>query len=353
MVNHFLPGMSEQHRVTLAYMLTGILESNQVQLKEMADAVKYPHKTMSLADRFRRFLRNDQLVIEAQYLPFVQLILSALSRERLVLAIDTTPIGGGCLCLMVSVLYKSRALPLCWIVFKGKKGHSSVQLQLQLLQQVQALVPETSQVILLGDGEFDASQLIDWLQQQPNWHYVCRTATKLLVQIQGQWRALQELLPAAGQEAFLSEVRFTRTDQIGPLNVLIVWHAEKQEHWCFVTNFTSPAEAKKWYRKRFAIETLFSDVKGRGFHLDKTRLFQPERVRRLILVTAIAYLFTVFLGVELIVSGPLARLVRTDAFYHSLFRLGRTYLKHLLNECLTIPMLRSLYPPSSFEHVVL
>ncbi|NJN98921.1 MAG: IS4 family transposase, partial [Anaerolineales bacterium] len=40
---------------------------------------------------------------------------------------------------------------------------------------------------------------------------------------------------------------------------------------------------------RFTTETLFSDLKGRGFHLDDTRLWQPERLHRLLLAAAIAY----------------------------------------------------------------
>jgi hypothetical protein len=42
-------------------------------------------------------------------------------------------------------------------------------------------------------------------------------------------------------------------------------------------------EAFNWYRKRFRIETLFSDLKGRGFNLQKSGLRAPERVSRLII----------------------------------------------------------------------
>jgi hypothetical protein len=41
----------------------------------------------------------------------------------LVLAIDGSDIGRGCVTLMVSVIYQRRALPLVWVVVKGKKGH--------------------------------------------------------------------------------------------------------------------------------------------------------------------------------------------------------------------------------------
>ena len=64
-------------------------------------------------------------------------------------------------------------------------------------------------------------------------------------------------------------------------------------------------------------------------------------------------IFTVFLGVELIVRGPFEKLFRTDRFYHSLFQLGLSHLNHLLKSCLPIPDLGPLPPPDSFEHVVL
>lgn len=45
-----------------------------------------------------------------------------------------------------------------------------------------------------------------------------------------------------------------------------------------VTNMTGRTPAKKWYKFRYYIETFFSDVKRRGFDLDRTRLSFPARV---------------------------------------------------------------------------
>ena len=353
MINKFLPGMLEANRVTLAYMITGIIGSKDVQLRQVANKVVYPGKETSLVERFRRFLQNENVVVKVEYNPFVGLILSALSQSRLVLAIDSTKVGGSCICLMVSIVYKSRALPLCWVVFKGRKGHSSAEIQLALMQTLQSLLPPEREVIILGDGEFDGSELVTWFEQQMTWHYVCRTANKIKIRFQGQWLALADLDLTPGEETFLTDVLFTQTGQAGPLNILVVWNEKEKEHWFFVTNFSDLKTAKKWYHQRFLIETLFSDVKGRGFNLDKTRIWKPERVNRLILAVAIAYVFTIFLGVKLIMSGPFEKLFRTDRFYHSLFQLGLSHLNYLLKSCLPIPELGSLPPPDSFEHVVL
>jgi hypothetical protein len=353
MINKFLPEMLEANRITLAYLITGIIGSKDVQLRQIAGKVVYRNKETSLVERFRRFIRNENIVVKVEFNPFVELILSGLSQSQLVLAIDSTKVGGGCICLMVSIVYKSRALPLCWTVFKGRKGHSATDIQLTLMQTLQSLLPTTQDVIILGDGEFDSCELVTWFEQQITWHYVCRTANRMLIEYQDQWLALADLPLAEGEETFLTDIIFTQTEQVGPLNILVIWNKKEMNHWFFVTNFNNPKEAKKWYQKRFSIETLFSDVKGRGFHLDKTRIWNPQRVHRLLFAVAIAYIFTVFLGVELIVRGPFEKLFRTDRFYHSLFQLGLSHLNHLLKFCLPIPELGPLPSPDSFEHVVL
>lgn len=351
LVDTMLPEMLEENRITLAQLVTGISRSGQVQFRKVAQKVKYRFKKPSLEDKFRRFVRNENINVDIEYLPFAQFIIAALSgnQEQLVLLIDSSKVGGRCICLMVSVYYKGRALPLCWTVYKGKKGHSSIETQLALLQTAYTLVPENMPVVFLGDGEFDGAHLVEWMEQV-GWQYACRTASDTLILYQGTWVALQDLPLAAKQEAFCANVLFTQSVQVGPVNILAVWNEKEERHWFIVTNFETQEQAQMWYRKRFTIETLFSDVKGRGFHLDKTRLFIPERVSRLILATAIAYVFSVFLGVDLIHSGRLGQLVRTDDSYYSLFQLGLIYLDHLLNNSLPFPDLY-LPPPDSFYYL--
>lgn len=352
-INKYLPGMLEENRVTLAYLITGIIGAKNVQLKKVANKVVYGGKETSLVERFRRFLRNEKIVVKVEFMPFVELILSGLKNSRLVLAIDSSKVGGRCICLMISVVYKSRALPLCWVVFKGRKGHSSLETQLALFKTLKTLLPAEQEVIILGDGEFDGGELVDWFKQQEKWAYVCRTANSNKIFYQGQWQSLADLDLVEEKEYFLENVLFTETGQVGPLNILVVWNKKEQTHWFFITNFDTSKQAKKWYRKRFSIETLFSDVKGRGFNLDKTRIWKPERVHRLIFAVAISYVFTIFLGVELIMHGPFDRLFRTDRFFHSLFQLGLSYLNYLLKFCLHIPEPDAFPHPDSFEHFIL
>ena len=245
MVSRFWPNMLEDNRITLAYMITGILRSKSVQFRKVAQTVRYSYQNTSLEDRFRRFVRNSNIVVAVEFLPLTELILSAVSRERLVLLVDSTKIGGGCICLMVSVLYKNRALPLGWIVFKGKKGHSCQDMQHALFRAIQSLIPDERPVILLGDGEFDGSRVIEWFETGTTWQYVCRTTNTTLVWYQGRWIALKDFPLTAGQGGFLTGVRFTQSGQVGPVNILVVWNKKEGCHWFFVTNFDTQAEVRQ------------------------------------------------------------------------------------------------------------
>jgi hypothetical protein len=348
-----LPGMQGDNLLTLAYLIVGLILGRNVQLAKIAERVSYAHKESSLEDRFRRFMTNPNIVVQISYSIFIRLIFKAINLKQIVLSIDTTKSGGGCITLMIGISYHSRALPLVWVTFKGKKGHTPQEMQRALLKTVQSYLPPDSQVILLGDGEFDGCQVLEWLNSQPNWHYVCRTAKDTRVKLRDQWFSLHELAPVTGQEAFFDQLLFTEAHQIGPSNIMVVWGVKEQTHWFFVTNFETLAEAKRWYRKRFQIETLFSDLKSRGFNLQESHLKDPQRVNRLLLALAMAYLFIVFWGVEAITSGAIRRMIRTDRFDHSLSQLGFKYIYHLLNKCLSIPPLLSLPTPTSFCHVVL
>jgi len=67
MITKFLPGMLEANRVSLAYLITGIIGSKSVQLSQVANKVVYAAKETSLVERFRRFLQNEHIVVRSEF----------------------------------------------------------------------------------------------------------------------------------------------------------------------------------------------------------------------------------------------------------------------------------------------
>ncbi len=169
-------GNLARHLNTLACLIGGIVQGKSCQLPTIARHAPEPAKVDSRIKRYSRWTQNEQVDFESYYLPFVEPLLSSLARIRpLVFLIDGSEVGHECLTLMISLIYQKRALPITWLVVKGSKGHLSEDLHLVLLAQLEEIVPPDSQVIVLGDGEFDGIEFQAILHTF-EWWYVSRTA---------------------------------------------------------------------------------------------------------------------------------------------------------------------------------
>ncbi len=148
-----------RHLHTLAALISGIVGSKRTHLLAIAGQVLDGSKRENQVKRFSRWIANQRIDLETYFLPFAEALLVSLAHHMLVLTMDGSGVGRGCLTLMVSVVYKKRALPIAWIVVKGSKGHFPKETHVALLEQVHALVPEDADVVFLGDGEFDGTTL--------------------------------------------------------------------------------------------------------------------------------------------------------------------------------------------------
>jgi hypothetical protein len=332
-----MTGRQARHMNTLAGMVSGIVRSGKCHLKAIAKKAPDRSKVESRSKRFTRYVQNEQVDAQTYYLPFIEALLMGLARcGPLVLVMDGSEVGRGCLALVISVVYQQRALPLVWMVVKGSKGHFSEEAHLSLLAQVQPLIPEGSDVIFLGDGEFDGIGLQAEIDQN-DWQYVCRTACNRLLNDDGDEFSLQEIHLQPGDCLAIPEIGFTQANY-GPVLVVAWWHRDYQEPIYLVSNMDLAEEACHWYAKRFRIETFFSDQKSRGFHLHKSHISEPERMSRLLIAACLAYIWIIYLGVVAKKEKWVAIIHRPNRCDLSLFQLGLDLLEHFLNESLPIPV---------------
>jgi hypothetical protein len=314
--------------VTLAMMISGIVMSRNAQLSAMSSEIPTATKEKSIEMRMRRWVK-DEIDEEAVYLPFARQILEALSHLPLVLVMDGSQAGRGCMVLMVGVLYQKRALPIAWLVYKGKKGHASAERHKQALNKVVPLLPEGSEVVLLGDAEYDTTEMIQWIEKNTAWQYVLRTSPQIYVQTDQQEQAIRDYPLEKGKVLFLPQAGFTQTVAI-TLNVVGWWASRYEEPIFMVTNLDSPYQACRYYRRRFRIETFFSDQKSRGFHIHKSHLADPARLSRLLIAACLAYIWMITQGLQVIATNNISLIDRTERIDKSLFRLGLDWLKYAL-----------------------
>ena len=327
-------GNLARHLNTLAMLIAGIIGSQKTHLPAIARKVPTQSKVQSRVRRMERFLANDAIDNRTYYLPYVEALLHSLPEGPLVLVIDGSEIGRQCILLSINVVYKKRALPLCWLVVKGQKGHLSEATHIELVHKLALLLPPERSVVFLGDGEFDGVELLKTLQDL-GWNYVCRSAKNVLLTEAGERFQPTDLLLQAGDRIELPEVGFTASEY-GPVLVGIVWETAWKEPLILVSNLDFLCEAYAFYQKRFRIETFFSDQKSRGFSLGHSHISDTEHLERLLIATCLAYLWMVCLGQWVVQTGQLALIHRSDRCDWSLFRIGLAWVEFCLNEGLPL-----------------
>jgi hypothetical protein len=351
-LSQFFPsisGHSERHFNTLCALICGLSGGQHAHLSTIADhAPSNGADQESLITRFRRYLKNESITIKGSFLPVAKALLANLAQQPLTLVMDGSTVGRGCGALMVSLVYHGRALPLIWLVVKGKKGHFPQQTHIQLLALLQELIPEGADVSVLGDGEFDGTDFQAELHKL-KWKYVCRTAPNLLMTVDGRVTSVGAMAPERGEKLGIRPVYLT-AEQYGPVCVLGLWEEAYEEPIYLVTTMLDLKAAIMLYRKRAHIETFFSDQKSRGFQLHKSHLSAPARLTRLLIASCLAYIWLVYLGVCALSDEWKKRVHRRHRCDLSLFRLGVRLLARCLKEERPIPegfLLPALLPTTS------
>ncbi|MBF0620788.1 MAG: IS4 family transposase [Magnetococcales bacterium] len=333
-------GNVARHLNTLAAMMSGIIGAKNVHLPEVASKAPNGTKLTSREKKFVRWVRNKRIEIEEYFLPFAQLLMARLAQiqEALVIAIDGSSVGRGNIALMANVIFKGRALPITWIVLKGKKGHLPEELHLRLMEQIQALIPSDTRVVILGDGEFDGVRLLETVSMM-GWDFSCRTSKSIILNWEGYEFSCREIEKHMTEGEYIDVCNcLFKKDKHGPVRVVCWWREDCKEPIYLVSNLTTAEEVCDQYALRFRIETFFSDQKTRGFQIQRSHLSNPERLSRLLIAACLAYIWVVYLGELCKESGKAGEIHRCNRIDLSLFQLGFRWLEHLLNEGLRLVM---------------
>lgn len=322
---------------TLAALVSGIVLGKSCQLPSIARKAPDQAKADSRIKRYSRWIQNERVDYEAYYLPFVKELLVNLAQIReMAFIIDGSEVGHECITLMISLIYGQRALPITWLVVKGCKGHLPERIHLDLLSQLAEILPENCRAVFLGDGEFDGIKLQTALQAL-GLRYVCRTAKNTQLYEDDRLFSFSDLCLQPGDQISIPNSWFTK-EGYGPVTVIAYWERGYSDPIFLVTNFELADEAIYWYKKRFHIETFFSDEKSRGFYLDKSHLSDPQRLSTLMIAACLAYLWIIYLGLVALRKDWVKIIHRSDRCDWSLFRLGLALLDHFLNNDLLIPV---------------
>jgi hypothetical protein len=208
---------------------------------------------------------------------------------------------------MIAVDWRGVGIPLLWTLLPSR-GNSDAATRLELLDRLAHVFPNLRIEALIGDREFIGGAWMANLKAR-NIPFVLRLKhTQLIRRENFPTRPVSVLARRLqpGRKLIVREpCRLADSPDTPSLHIVIL-RLKDRELLVLATN-TKPKAALKRYRARWRIESLFANLKSRGFDLEATHLTNPAKLETLIACLAIAVALAAKSGVAAEAHAPIPR----------------------------------------------
>lgn len=285
-------------RKTLAELVFGAMRCRRVSIAEIGRSLNSQALTKHCIKRVYRFLRNTR--VEATEGCEALVVLAARrANGRLFVAVDWTDIREYKV-LKASVPLGGRSVPILfaayrkWELFKSQNAFEEGFFRLLKL-----LLPVRCQAVVLADRGLGRTELLRTLQEL-GLSYVIRVRLAVWFASEQYCGRLDDL---AIRPRTHKDLGFGRYRKSKPLEQRIIfwWKPKHKEGWFLGTDLDwGWRKVCAAYGLRMQIEELFRDEKNLryGWALRHIDLSDPQRLERLVLVLAFAYLTVLLIGLN-------------------------------------------------------
>jgi hypothetical protein len=302
---HHLPHLRPAQRRGLAWWVYGTILAHSACQNAVLTALLTVGAWHGVRQRLREWLYDGadkaapcqtQLDVTTCFAPLLRWLLAWWQGQELALAIDATAHGERVVALVVSVLYRSNAIPVAWHVLPANQPGAWMPHILRLLRLLRPAVPRPLRVLVLADQGLWSPRL--WKRIRAlHWHPVVRLHATVSFQPVGQRRRpARQLVPGPGQAWVGPGVAFRARAIRRPGTLVVVWAQEQVAPWVVLTDLPPEGIGVCWYGLRVWVELGFRALKGLGWQWQQTRRTEPTRVARHWLVLAVAMLWVLAYG---------------------------------------------------------
>ena len=291
-----------RHLQTFVWMVVGLIQAEGVRLPAWVPFVQGRARyAQSTQRRFRRWLGNRRIEVAPLYGPLIQQALREWGKHTLYLALDTSLLWNQYCLIRLSVVYRGRAVPLVWEVIEHGSSSVTHAAYEALLEAIPPLLPAQVKVVFLADRGFADTALLAQLRRL-GWPFRIRIKASFSVLRPGQPPCkVEDFALAPGRALFLHNVAIT-AEQLGPVSLALARHASTGEYWYIVSDEPTTVRTFVEYGRRFDIEENFLDDKSNGFQLESSLVRDAAALTRLCLVVAVATLYLVAQGTQVVVQ---------------------------------------------------
>jgi hypothetical protein len=307
-------------------MMLSLISTRTVNLNKIACSMS---STAEQASRYRRIQRFfAEFPIDFDMIAAFIFKLFFLSGGKWYLTMDRTNWQWGksdINILTLAVVFKGIAIPIYWELL-DKRGNSDTPERIAIVQKFIDKFGKDCIAGLLGDREFIGGDWFDWLikGQISFWIRVKKNLLTTdsrgrIVPVKALFRGLKptEMCALYSKRNLMGHEVYIAGMKLADGELLIVATTE------------SPGLAITIYALRWEIETLFSCLKGRGFNFEDTHIIDRARIKKLIVLLAVAFCWAHKTGEWRHEHRPI-KIKRHGRPEVSLFRYGLDYLVDLL-----------------------
>lgn len=306
---------------TLKSMIRSIIKNRSVNLTDLSTCMRGDVSTSSEYRKLQRFLTDFAMPLE----DIGRLVLSLFSRPKngWKLTMDRTnwKLGKTHLnILVIGVTINKVSIPVVWSVLpqSTKRGNSNTAQRIAIVERLLEIIPAAHIDVLTMDREFVGNKWLGWLNNRKVGFVVrIKKSHKVNGISAEQLHHSKHLKTKDLQDIFGGRYYFSsKKIEQGRDPFIYV-----------ISNKYRGASALKEYRKRWAIELLFSHLKKRGFNLEDTHVVAAVKLERLFGVVALCFLVTFSFGSMLKEYTEL----NASEKRKSIFRLGLERLMQLFD----------------------
>ena len=239
---------------------------------------------------------RTQVEMKLCFAPLLRWLLSWWTGEQLALAIDATTHRDRVSAVVVSVLYRSSAIPVAWHILPGNRPGPWIAPTLHLLSLLGPVVPKTMSVLVLTDRGLWSPRLWNGIRAL-GWHPLMRVKNNTTFQPQGGCRLpASTLVPGPGHGWVGTGTAFRKPTSRRRGVLVVVWEDGQAQPWMLLTDLPPQEVGVCWYGLRVWIELGFRALKGVGWQWERTQRTDPARVARHWLVLAVAMAWVMAYG---------------------------------------------------------
>jgi hypothetical protein len=292
--------LSATRRETLAWLALLMMRHGTICLWRLAAHVATMATIDSVRRRFYRFFQHIEL--DGAMTARVVADLLGMRGKPWVLAMDRTNWEFGKTTiniLMISVIWNGMGVPLIWTLLPSA-GNSNTKARTDLLDRLQGTFSDLKIASLMGDREFigdawmaylSARKIPFILRLRENQHvvrdgYDTWTIADIARRLDKGQKMIIKSWCRLGQDA----------GKCSPFIRLVVMRLPTGEFLALACS-SKPHSALASYRQRWTIETLFANLKTKGFNLEDTHITDPDKLSTLLAVLALTVTLCVKTGV--------------------------------------------------------